>query len=246
MPFLTQYCGCQPFPSQPIKCFAMMQLQWKSCGWQINILSSFICALNKAIIHTCMVIIAMLMFIDEICFVLLSAKSFSLHKKPQCHIGIRHRQAPLSKQPQLKGLTACVKFIWAFHRHWLGLNKPATKHYLNKCTSWSVALSKMSKTNVTKATFNNCQQLPCKTGSISKYKIFQSTVGACIFSVGNHYRCREKNHTWRRGSTLVNINTGYPFFNSITEHIPACRYNEETQLVDQETLMLIISKWMNK
>lgn len=121
-----------------------------------------------------MVIIAMLMFIDEICFVLLSAKSFSLHKKPQCHIGICRRQAPLSKQPQLKGLTACVKFIWAFHRYRLGLKKTATNHYLNKCTSWSVALSKMSKTNVTKAIFNNCQQLPCKTGSIST--AFQNTI----------------------------------------------------------------------
>lgn len=92
----------------------------------------------------------------------------------QCKVIFPSQKAILvSKQPQLKGLTACVKFIWAFHRYRLSLNKPATKYYQNKCSSWSVALSKMSKTNVTKATFKNCQQLHCKTGSISTS--FQNT-----------------------------------------------------------------------
>lgn len=51
------------------------------------------------------------------------------------------------------------------------------------------------------------------------------------FKIQNLSKCRWSMHTlgwkplqmqrekWRRGRTLVNINAGYPFFNSTTEHI---------------------------
>lgn len=113
-----------------------------------------------------------------------------------CHTGILY----VTDKHQWEWRNDCICWIHLSFQQMQSptcLYKPATKHYLYKCPSWSAALSKCLKLVRLKPHLtarNNYQQLLCKKMAwdrkyfniISKYKIFPSSLGACILSVGNH------------------------------------------------------------
>lgn len=136
------------------------------------------------------------------------------------------------------GITVFVEFIWAFNKcnplpvfinqqpSITFINAPPEVWLFLKCLK--LMWLKPQKPETTANSYSVKRWLEVfkhnfKIQNLSKFPWSMHTLGWKPLSYIK--RCREKSHTQRRGSTLINIKAGYPFFNSTTEHIPASRFN---------------------